>query len=193
VLLLSGCLSALHPLFTEKDLIFNQELIGSWLVDDDTVAFERVNALSLRNLPEELQKLSQNAYHVIVKEKNKDQTYYFAFLTRIGDGLYLDYFPEEDARKQQYSGIYKQQYVPLHSFYRLKFKNNHTFETNQFDKNYLRGLIDKKQVRIEHEKRFDGSYLITASTEELRQYVLKYGDVEEAYGNGNSNTYTKLN
>ncbi len=54
----------------------------------------------------------------------------------------------------------------------------------------MRELIDKKQIRIRHEVRFDGLYVITASTEELQQYVAKYGDVDKAY-QGND-TYTRI-
>jgi hypothetical protein len=43
VVVLSGCLSALHPLFTEKDLVFDPHLVGSWRVgaDDGVYTFER--------------------------------------------------------------------------------------------------------------------------------------------------------
>jgi hypothetical protein len=63
-------------------------------------------------------------------------------------------------------------------------------EIGQLKEEYLKNLIHKKQIRIPHEVRYDGSFLITASTEELQQYVMKYGNVPEAYEN--LTTYSKI-
>jgi hypothetical protein len=38
----------------------------------------------------------------------------------------------------------------------------------------------------------DGGILITAPTEELQQYLIKYSDVPEAYNNDNNDNYTKI-
>jgi hypothetical protein len=81
----------------------------------------------------------------------------------------------------------------MHSFYRIRFHNDRSFETSQFNEDFLKRLIDKKQIRIKYEVRFDGNYVITAPTEELQQYVLKYGDEPEAYYKESSATYKKIN
>jgi hypothetical protein len=48
---------------------------------------------------------------------------------------------------------------------------------------FVRDLIAKNKLRIRHEQQqlSAGSLLLTASTEELQQYVLKYGDVDDAF------------
>ena len=35
VLLFTGCLTTLHPIFTEKDLVYKPELIGNWKTSMD--------------------------------------------------------------------------------------------------------------------------------------------------------------
>jgi hypothetical protein len=116
---------------------------------------------------------------------------YYAFLARIGKHLYLDYFPIETATQQGFADFYKQGFLPMHTFYRFTpGSNNDTISINQFAENYLRNLIDKKQIRIRHEVRFDGTYVITAPTEELQQYVVKYSDVNDAYEN--NKTYIRI-
>jgi hypothetical protein len=69
----------------------------------------------------------------------------------------------------------------LHSLYRIQLKNDHSFAMGQLKEDYLENLINKKQIRIPYEIGYNGFYIITASTEQLQQYVLKYGQVPEAY------------
>jgi hypothetical protein len=194
VVVLSGCLSALHPLFTEKDLVFDPHLVGSWQVgaDNEVYKFERGTPQNFGNLPEGLQKLSGKAYLLTISTKTGEEgKKYYAFLARIGKHLYLDYFPTETDDQKGYANFYKQGFLPMHTFYRVTpGSNSDTMKIGQFAENYLRNLIDKKQIRIRHEVRFDGSYVITAPTEELQQYVVKYSDVDEAYEN--NKTYTRI-
>lgn len=190
---MSGCLSTLHPLFTEKDLAYDARLLGTWqdAKDQDTVVFERGTAASFAQLPETLRRLAQQAYVVTIKD-GEEAVKYYAFLTKLGKEFYLDYYPCEDAQQLQYDNFYKQHLIKLHSFYRIRFKGDRSFETSQFSDSFLQQLIENKKIRIRHEIAFDGNYVITAPTEELQQYVLKYSDVPEAYYKDNNSTFTKL-
>jgi hypothetical protein len=185
VVMLAGCLSALHPLFTESDLAFDPKLVGSWRVgaDEEIYKFERGTPQSFASLPEGLQKLSGKAYLLTISARSGEEgKKYYAFLARIGKHLYLDYFPAETDDQKGYADFYKQGFLPMHTFYRVRpGSNSDTMKIGQFGENYLRNLIDKKKIRIRHEVRIDGSYVITAPTEELQQYVIKYSDVDEAY------------
>jgi hypothetical protein len=80
----------------------------------------------------------------------------------------------------------------MHSIYRIEFKNNNSFNVQRLDGGYLEKLIKNKQIRIRHEVMEDGGILITAPTEELQQYLIKYSDVPEAYNNDNNDNYTKI-
>lgn len=188
----SGCLYTLHPLFTAKDLSFDPRLAGSWKIDEDnTAVFERGTSASFSKLPSAIRQLADKAYTVTVKNKEGAVVQaYYAFLLHIGGNLYLDYFPAETSWQQAYDSFYRQHFTPLHSIYKVRFNGDRSFDASQFDTDYLQGLINKKQIRIHHETRFDGATLITASTEELQQYVLKYGDVPQAYES--ASTYEKI-
>jgi hypothetical protein len=189
---LTGCLSTLHPLFTEKDLVFDPRLLGRWKEDNgnDITTFEQGTAANFNQLPEKLRNLASKAYLITIKEQG-DEVKYYGFLTRLGKELYLDYYPCENAYQKNYDVFYKQHLTKMHSFYRLRFNNDRSFDVRLFDGDFLNKLIDNKQIRIKHEVRFDGSYVITASTEELQQYVMKYADVEGALGN-DGGEYVKL-
>jgi hypothetical protein len=195
IIMLSGCLSAVHPLFTEKDLEFDPGLVGSWQVgeDEEIYTFQQGTAESFGHLPESMQQLASKAYVLTVRGRktNEERSKYYAFLARIGKHLYLDYYPIETKGQKEYSAFYKSSFVRMHSFFRLvPGENGKTMKIGQFADGYLTKLIEKKQIRIRHERKMDGSYVITAPTEELQQYVTKYGDVDEAFQD--NKTYTKI-
>lgn len=195
IVTLSGCLSALHPLFTEKDLEFDPKLVGSWQVgaEDEVYTFLQGTPESFGDLPQAVQRLAGKAYLLTItsRKTGRETGKYYAFLARIGQHLYLDYYPTQTKEQKEYAAFFKKNFVPMHSFFRLKpGYDKNTITIGQFAENYLHKLIDKKQIRIRHERRTDGSYVITAPTEELQQYVVKYGDAEEAYQD--SKTYTRI-
>lgn len=194
IFLIPGCLTALHPLFTEKELIHEPRLLGLWKIsgeEDVTVAFEKGNPDSFSELPEVLQNASDRAYTVTVTEKGAVVQKFFAFPTKLGDALYLDYFSSTTPKQKGYDSFFKAHFTAMHSFYRIQFDNNGRFKASRLKGDYLTELIRNKQIRIRHEERPDGSFVITAPTAELQQYVLKYGQNPEAYEN--SDTYSRIN
>ncbi|MDF2190801.1 hypothetical protein [Paraflavitalea sp. CAU 1676] len=186
MIMLSGCLSALYPLFTEKEIVFDPKLLGAWKGDSEgeIYTFQQGTPELFKELPADLRKLSTKAYFLTVSDTkyDEDAQRYYVFLARIGKHLYLDYYPAFVESQQEYATIYRKSFVRMHSFYRLNPESNRdSMSMVRFAEGYLKDLINKKQIRIRHEKRIDGSYVITAPTEELQQYVLKYGDVNDAY------------
>jgi hypothetical protein len=69
----------------------------------------------------------------------------------------------------------------MHTSYRVEILNDGSFELSQLDESYVTKLIDEKKIRISHETDADDNTVITASTQELQQYLLKYGDEPSAY------------
>jgi hypothetical protein len=192
---LSGCLTTLFPLFTQKDVVVDQRLEGKWDTgkDNNQATFEKGTPASFSDLPPALQKIADRGYIVTFTNSNgKEISKYYAFLVRIGKYDYLDYYPAETEKEKSYDDFFKLHYTRLHTFSRVKFNNSTSFEISQFDESFLTKLIEEKQIRIRHEKRFDGSYIITAPTEELQKYVLKYSDVPEAYYKESIATYKKI-
>lgn len=193
-ILVSGCLTTLHPLFTLNDLVTEPRLEGTWKTgsDQDMVIFEKGSAASFQALPESLQKVATKGYLVTFKDQQNNTTIkHYCFLLRLGNELFLDYFPAENENQQRYNSFYKQHYVRMHSFYRIRFRNDKSFELAKFDQDYLKKMIDEKKVRIRYEIHSSGDYIITAPTSELQQYVLKYQNIPEAYESESLSLFNK--
>ena len=186
LLFLSGCLTTLHPIFTEKDLVYKSELIGKWETkQNNDEGWAEISPLAKENsieLPGNVTSIKDKGYLVTYKnEVGKVTELYIAFLAKIGKHLYFDYYPVPTESEKNANEFYMQHFVKMHAPYRVDLQKNGSFELDRLEGSYLDKLIKEKKVRIHHEINSDGGIVITASTEELQQYILKYGDDPEAF------------
>jgi hypothetical protein len=195
VLCLAGCLTTLHPIFTAKDLITDPRLIGNWekAKDKTKVIYRQPNANELSNLSPALQSEAGKIYMLDEKDERGDiRSTNYAFMVKLGKYYYMDYYPASEKERRSADHFFAAHYIPMHSIYRIEFENNNSFNVQRLDGGYLEKLIKNKQIRIRHEVMEDGGIFITAPTEELQQYLIKYSDVPEAYSNDNNDNYTKM-
>ena len=185
ILFFTGCLTTLYPIFTEKDLVYKTNLVGNWKTKtDDKEGSAEIRSLINEKgveLPGKISSIKDKGYLITYKDKDKNITgSYIAFLARIGKHLYFDYYPAPTEAEKNADEFYMQHFVKMHKPYRVNILANGGFELSQLEGSYLDKLIEEKKIRIRHEVNSDGGSVITASTEELQQYILKYGDDPEA-------------
>ena len=186
LIFLSGCLTTLHPIFTEKDLAYDPKLIGTWKTDSTgnkrRAVITNLSTESFIDLPGNISSIKQKGYLISYQDENGTTSKrYIAFLARIGKHLYFDYYPadkKEDRKLDEFFGVH---FVKMHTSYRVDISKDGSFELTQLDEGYVRKLINEKKIRISHETDADDNTIITASTKELQQYLLKYGDEPSAY------------
>jgi len=186
VIFLSSCLRTLHPIFTTKDIVYEPKLIGAWKTDNQgTNGFAIITNLSTDisiEIPDKISLIKQKGYLVTYQDEDgKTTEQYIAFLALIGKHLYFDYFPAEKKIDQVGDEFFKSHFVKMHTSYRVDVSKDGGFELSQLDESYVTKLIEEKKIRINHEKDADDNIVITASTEELQQYIIKYGDDPSAY------------
>ena len=187
IIFLSSCLKTLHPIFTVKDIVYEQKLLGTWKAkaSNDDLAFAVITNLSSDNsieLPEKIVAIKQKGYLILYKNQNGEIIDQFiAFLARIGKHLYFDYYPADKKEDRKLDEFWREHFIKMHTSFRVEIANDGSFELSQFDESYVTDLIDKKKIRISHETDPDDNIVITASTSELQQYIMKYGDDPSAY------------
>ncbi|UYQ95367.1 hypothetical protein MKQ68_09680 [Chitinophaga horti] len=188
----SGCLTSLHPAFKAGDVFFDQRLLGTWKMPDDkdVLTFSVANASTVEGLPEELRKLSAKGYDVSVKDDDGTSRF-LVFLFKLGNNTYMDFYPRLTAQQSTLDPFFMQHHVPSHILFKIKITGAQ-MDMSQLKAEFLAKLIEKNKLRIAHElQRNNGAILLTASTNELQQYILKYGDVADAFEE--SGHYKRLN
>jgi hypothetical protein len=191
---LTGCgVPSVHPLYEPEDLIINESLTGTWEKDDGKTTWEVASLAWLSeqwaldtDRHEDLEFLFEldslglgNGY--IIQQRGNDDYVYVAGLVELGGNNYLDLY-KLDFNTDVFS-------FPVHIFMKVSY-NDDRIEMHMFSEEWLRELIRNRQVRIRYEESFMGEFLLTAPTRDLKKFVEKYGDVEEAYAH--KETYRKI-
>jgi len=165
LLLIAGCVRSLHQLYTDKDLVFEEKLLGTWSKEGenkDTWVF---------------QKAGENAYDLIVTEKGAPAKFE-AHLVKLGKFHFLDIAPSDLDTKNDF---YKFHHLPVHTFSRIWLERNQ-FRLALLDNDWLKDMIDQKKIDIKHERE-DKAILLTAATEDLQKLVTTYAENPQAFPN----------
>ena len=160
-LLLAGCVQSLHPLFNDQDLFFEPAIVGTWVGESG-------------NLWTFL-KSGDKAYELIYTEK-KAPAKFSARLGKLGNLLFLDLRPEmPDVENDLQQG----HLLVAHTFSRVWLEGD-TLRLAMLEHGWLKSMIDKKKLKIKHERLGD-QIVLTASTTELQKFALKYGMDNKAF------------
>jgi hypothetical protein len=171
-LILVGCVPSLNPLYTEEDLVFEPKLVGVWAEDAESKerwTFERAG---------------EKGYKVIYEEAG-ERGEFKVHLLRLGDQLYLDFFPDDEAMKKlDRNDFYKFHWLPAHTFARV-YRVEPELSMAFMNPDWLAKLLKEDPAAIGHVQRGDDVVVVlTASTKALQAFVKKHAD--EAFGEGDS-------
>jgi hypothetical protein len=163
---LTGCVPvALHPFYTEKDIAFDPALLGVWAEKEgekDTWIFETG---------------TNQSYRLTIKD-DKRTDHVDAILFRLGTNTFLDLTAGEHTfTEHKLDGFSAIHLMPVHSVSRV-LKMGSELQLAFMDLEWLKKLLEKNPTAIRHEKitggMADGQLVLTASTQELQNFVQKH-------------------
>lgn len=158
VLVLEGCIPSLHPLYTDKDLVFEPALLGEW-VDQ-----ESKEALTFT-------KGEENKYKLVFTDDSGKMLAYIAHLVRLDGKLFLDVGPDPDAECNTAC-------APFHWFFFVS-QVQPTLRIWDFHDNWLEVFLKKNPSALGHE--FVGEDLwLTAPPKKLQSFLLKHLHTKDA-------------
>ena len=163
-LALSGCVPSLHPLYTEKDVVFNKDLLGVWMNKENGQKWT-------------FSKGDTNAYSLVCQGEN-GKTVYKTHLAKIKGHLFLDLFPEKP--KLPGDDFYKLHFVPAHTFLFIRQLNNE-LKLSALDPDWLQKYLAAHPKAIKYEMVKD-TIVLTAQPKELQAFLLKHVNDKNAFG-----------
>ena len=182
--LLQGCIvKSLHPFYATTDLVYKKELINTWLDQDGN----RWNISGVKDQPQ--------AYEMTFTKDGRSATF-LAHLFRLENNFFLDFRPL--ASDGSVNDLFEMHLLPSHSVAKVENLTDSTVEIKWFNEEWLHKLFSQNRIKISHEvileensgKDEDKTYVLTASTEELRKFLIKYGDDQSAFEGDNAMALT---
>lgn len=173
ICILPGCVISIHPLFTKDDLVFDKRLLGTWSVtsenETETWKFET-------GKQEMAPDVYENSY-VLRHTTNGETKKFIANLTKLGDEFFLDLYPEDNMNTK--NDFFEYHFLPVHTFAKIRIYDN-KFELYFFNSDLLTKALQQNTIRLKHES-LQYYEVITASTEELQQFVKKYAQRKDVF------------
>jgi hypothetical protein len=168
---LGGCVPvmSLHPLYTEKDLVFEENLLGTW---EDVNGPGTVWEFSS---PDEHEK----ACRLIFTDSEGYKGSFDAHLTKLGNNLFLDLYPSEPPWDEQDPNKVNWAYntfflIPAHTLIKVDFTES-VLKLQLTDDDELEKLLEENPNAVEHTF-VDNRPVLLALTHKLRAFVHKYAD-----------------
>lgn len=196
---LSSCITSLQPITTYDRAITDNRVIGNWTHENDGFKIEPFPqselAKEMAKLPpgqrelipsitgdEKTDSIFHSKMYIVSFERNKATYHMAAALMKIGNNVFMDLFPllmQDKKVKEDLSNPYSLNYDYQGGFTmaKVEINSNQQLTLKFIDGSFVKTQILAGNMRLRHEKDalFD-TFMITASTNELRQFIEKYAD-----------------
>lgn len=186
--LMAGCVPifSLNSLYTEKDVVFKEELLGIWADPNSPEG-----AWEFKRDDE-----SKNVYKLIVDIGDNAKGLFDAHLVNLKGQLFLDVYPAEKGLEQTMEGLEEKVKDPNSTVWPLNFAflvPVHTFikvdavepmlKLRLTDDDLMKKLLEQDPNAVKHValNENEDRILLTASTKELQAFVLKYADGDKLF------------
>ncbi len=155
LVLLTGCVPSLHAIYTERDLVFNPNVLGVWTQEKSPETWE-------------FQRRDDQSYRLIYTDRQGHAGSFIAHLANISGTQFLDIFPEhiEDATL----GFYRFHQVPIHSIYLVKEAEDKVVLA-AIDYSWLEKHVKDHPMEVPSAT-FGSRCMLTASTEQLQTLLV---------------------
>jgi hypothetical protein len=203
-----SCLTTLQPLVTDNNIITDERITGNWQYEDATIQIKKLEQLLEMENDRDLRIITRNTRHSgTTNSVFLSKTYELTFnkngvlysmvgaITSIQNDLFIEFSPMlvNDPKNAEGSGFeWNNTYLPSFTIARLHIKNNHAIDIQFLNGDFIKEQIRAGNMRIKHEHNdLFNTFLITASSSELKQFLEKYGNDDRLYSTQNSITLTK--
>jgi len=165
VFCICGCIVlSVHPPYAPDDIVFDPALIGHWGEEGE------VGGLTIEEKGATGYRLTSQA----VGPPGK----FDAYLFQLEEQVYLDLYPQ--ATEQELEETWMMHMFPMHSLYRVD-QIGPELILAPLDYEWIEKFLKEHPDKLEHT--FTGDYLlITAPTEQYREFLLGISDNHEAFG-----------
>ena len=135
--------------------------------------------------------------YVIKYTKDNLEYVMFGSMVKLNGQLFINFAPIDintDKNKGKVFEVTSTDRLATHTFARVQFTNSNTVKLDFIDGGFLYEQVKAGRMKIKNERDdlYD-TFLITASTDELQQFIQKYGNDDRFFNKENSVTLIRKN
>jgi hypothetical protein len=161
-----GCIPSIHPLYTDKDVIFDPALLGVWGGQDTIFSWEFYS--------------DDSTSYTLIYTDDSASSSFTVHLVLLDEHLFMDLYPDEPECGTEFYNMYM---VPTHAIARV-FLQGDMLRLDALDMEWVEEMIEDSAYSIAHERLENDAILITAGTADLQKLVLKGVDNRDAFAEG---------
>jgi len=169
LLMVSGCVPSLHPLYTEEDVVFEPDIVGEWISDDPKALWSFTSR-------------DNKACELVYTDENLKSGSFKVHLVKIGDAMFLDLFPVRSFADE--CSLHWCHYIPAHTFILVE-QIKPKFQIRMFNVDWLTKLLKENPTAIKHERDStggdDAGILLTAGPKDLQSFFTEHIKTEDAF------------
>jgi hypothetical protein len=158
LLTMCGCMPlSLVPYYTEKDLVLEPALIGTWNPGDDDneqVIFEQADSTG----------------YTLIDRDSTGEIHFDVHLFKLGGKMFMDLFPQDVGGRM--NPLLEEHLVPGHSLLRVD-QIEPTLITASLNDTWMKERMKENPKALAHVLT-DDRLVLTASTEEIQAFVKKH-------------------
>lgn len=194
---LTSCVTTLHPLVSKETVTTDNRVIGSWTGNDGDILVQPFLSSDLHQ-----KAVQENSVSILANEKTDNDAKFYvvsfernnisynmrASLVKLDGQLFMDLRPESSGGEGM---DYSMDYMPAYSIAKVQIEDGKMILLFA-DGAFIKEQVVNDRLRIKHETDgLFGTFLITASTAELQQFIKKYADDARLFSSRNSVTLTR--
>ncbi len=172
VALMCSCIPSVNPFYTEKDLITDPRLPGTWQ-DNETNGDSSVWKFEFDGT---------NAYNLTISESKGRTGEFSAHLFKLGSENFLDLIPLSCDYATNQAGLVGAAMIPGHLLMYVSSLSP-TLHLALCDPDWLKKHLAKNPNTIAH-RDYEGGIFLTADTRDLQKFVVKHLGKDELFSDG---------
>jgi hypothetical protein len=167
VLFLSACIPSLQPFYTEKDLVFEPALVGSFGESDGSATWT-------------FTKSADREYKLTIRDKEKNSSF-VTHLFKLGNDHFIDlYAVKESLDDCSREDFFKASLVPGHLV--LKVPSSSPLSLQVMDEDAIKEYLKNNKGAVPHSFIESDRLVFTGSSEQMREFLRRISAEEKCWG-----------
>ena len=166
--MLTGCVSSIHPIYTEKELVYDEALLGVWH-----------STKPESNETYHVTRTGERAYHLVLTDNNEKQGDFHVHLASVQGTLFLNVQPAKLPLESRFPNLWNIHIIRGHFFCMVE-QIEPELKIKILDIDWLEQHLENEPSAIDHtilthaSNNEQGKIVLTASTEKLQQFAIKH-------------------